>query len=89
MNSVSFVRMNKQHFIFASKCRYKVFKNEKTKKACIEAFEEVSQKHEIKIEEVNFGEEHTHLLVQVPATLSNAEVAQYFKVICCITIKQL
>ncbi len=81
MKSISFSsgRKNLQHFVFASKCRFNVFLNQKTKAACISAFKEVSKSHSIEIEEMNFGENHTHLLLNIPSTLSNSQVAQFFK----------
>jgi len=73
------LRRNLYHLVFTSKCRYKVFKNEKTKKICEDAFGEVERKLGIKIVALEFQEDHVHLMVYIPAKYSVAYVVQFLK----------
>ena len=65
--------------VFASKCRYKVFKTEKTKNVCKEAFHEVECKYGIKFEELEFQDDHVHFMVHIPARYALSYVIQLLK----------
>jgi putative transposase len=73
------LRRNLYHLVFASKCRYKVFRNEHTTKVCKEAFKEVEKKYGIKIEELEFQLDHVHMMVHIPAKLSVSYSVQLLK----------
>ena len=74
-------RYNWQHMYFVSKKRYKVFKKEKTRKVCIQAFEESAERFGFYIRELGFGEDfaHAHMIVDVPSHLSIKQTIQIFK----------
>ena len=65
--------------VFVSKCRYKVFRNEFTKKTCECAFHEVAEKYGIEIKELEFQLDHVHLMVHIPAKLSVSYTVQLLK----------
>lgn len=73
------LRRNLYHLVFVSKCRYNVFKNPRTIKACKGAFHEVESKHGVKIEEIEFQNDHVHLMVHIPAKLAVSFVVQLLK----------
>ncbi len=73
------LRRNLYHLVFVSKCRYKVFRNEYTKKICMDSFHAVEEKYGIKIEELEFQENHVHLMVHIPAKLSVSYAVQLLK----------
>jgi putative transposase len=65
--------------VFVSKCWYKVFRNNHTRKVCEKAFREVEKKYGIRIEEFEFQLDHVHLMVHIPAKLSVSFVVQLLK----------
>ena len=67
--------------MLVSKCRFKVFKNPKTQRVAIEGFQEVESRYKIGIREFAFGEDysHVHMEVSVPTTLSMEQVIQILK----------
>jgi putative transposase len=65
--------------VFVSKCRYKVFRNNHTRKVCEKAFREVEKKYGIRIEELGFQLDHVHMMVHIPAKLSVSFVVQLLK----------
>ena len=73
------LRRNLYHLVFVPKCRYNVFRNENTVRACKEAFEEVEKYYKLKLEEIEFQENHVHLMVHIPARLSISFVVQLLK----------
>jgi len=73
------LRRNLYHLVFVSKCRYRVFRNEFTKKVCVDSFHEVEQKYGLKVEELEFQEDHVHLMVHIPAKLSVSFAVQLLK----------
>lgn len=73
------LRRNLYHFVFVSKCRYKVFRNERTVSACTEAFRSVECRYGIKIEEMEFQDNHVHMMVHLPARHSVSYALQLFK----------
>lgn len=73
------LRRNLYHLVFVSKCRYKVFRNEHTKKICTDAFKEIEKNYGIKIEELEFQLDHVHMMVHIPAKLSVSYAVQLLK----------
>ena len=66
---------------FVTKYRYKMFKNPKTVEIIRRAINEEANKHGITIKELSFGEDyaHMHIEIDIPNTLSIAQVAQLLK----------
>ena len=93
MNSVNFEKnisvvenklghqYNWQHMIFVTKYRYKMFRNPKTVEIIRRAISEEAENYGMRIKELAFGEDyaHVHMEVDVPNTLSIAQVAQLLK----------
>jgi putative transposase len=79
MSSVTQKGFLKVQLVFVSKCRFKVFKNEKTLNACKEAFKEVEVNHGIVLEEVSFPENHVHSFANIPSNLSIQKAIQLLK----------
>ena len=72
---------NWQHFVFVTKYRYKMFKNEKTVAIIKKAIIDAASRNNISIKEFSFGDDysHIHLELNVPPTLSISQVAQFLK----------
>jgi putative transposase len=73
------LRRNLCHFVFVSKCRYKVFGNERTVHACETAFAEVEAKYGIEVQELEFQGDHVHMMVHIPAKYAVSYAIQLFK----------
>ena len=73
------LRRNLYHLVFVSKCRYNVFKNVYTQTVCKNAFNEVQNNYGIKVEELEFQDDHVHLMVHIPAKLSVSFAVQLLK----------
>lgn len=74
-------RYNWQHLVLVSKCRYRVFRQQKTIDCVKQAFKEIEEKFGFKIKEMGFGEDfaHVHMIVDVPSIFSMSETLQIFK----------
>ena len=72
---------NWQHMIFVTKYRYKMFRNPKTVEIIGRAINEEARKFGMTVKELSFGEDyaHVHMEIDVPNTLSVAQVAQLLK----------
>ncbi len=70
-----------QHFVFVTKYRYKMFKNNATISAIKEALYDVAKRYKISIKELSFGEDfaHLHMEIQMPNTMSVSYVVQLLK----------
>jgi len=79
MDSVNKKGFLKVQLVFVSKCRYKVFRNEKTLNACKDAFKEVEANHGIILEEASFPENHVHSFANIPPNLSIQKAIQLLK----------
>ena len=73
------LRRNLYRLVFVSKCRYRVFRNERTVQACRGAFGTVEKSYGIGIEEVEFKADHVHTMVHIPAKLSVSFAVQLLK----------
>ncbi|MFH1785147.1 MAG: IS200/IS605 family transposase [Candidatus Micrarchaeota archaeon] len=73
------LRRNLYHLVFVSKYRYNVFKNEFTKKSCEAAFHEVEKNYGVRVDELEFQNDHVHLMVHIPAKLSVSFAVQLLK----------
>ena len=79
MGSVTKKGFLKVQLVFVSKCRYKVFRNQKTLNACMEAFKEVEAHHGIILEETTFPENNVHSFANIPPNLSIQKAIQLLK----------
>lgn len=73
------LRRNLYHLVFVPKCRFNVFKNERTVQACRDAFSEVERSCGIRLEEIEFQENHVHLMAHIPAKVSVSLAVQLLK----------
>lgn len=62
-----------------TKYRYKIMQKEKLKVFCRVAIEEACKKHKIEILIIKVLEEHVHLIVDCPRTLSDSQLMQIIK----------
>ena len=62
-----------------TKYRYKMMKQEKLKVFCRVAIEESCKKHRIEIVIIKVLDEHVHLIVDCPRTMSDAQLMQIIK----------
>jgi len=70
---------NKKHIQITTKYRYGVVRNNVLQTSCKVAVEEVCKRHKIKIEIINVKEEHLHMIVDCPRTMSDAMLMQLIK----------
>jgi len=62
-----------------TKYRYQMMRQEKIKIFCKVALEEACKKHKIKIEIIKVLNEHSHMIVDCPRTISDAKLMQIIK----------
>ena len=77
--SRSFVGANRKHIQLTPKYRYKMMRSEKLKVFCRVAIEEACKKHGIAIEIIKVMDEHVHIIVDCPVTMSQAKMIQIIK----------
>lgn len=70
---------NYKHIVFSTKYRWEILKPEIIKKTCKEIIEQVCKKHGIKIENLNVQDDHVHIMVDCPRTMSDAKLIQLLK----------
>ena len=75
----SSVGINLQSIQITTKYRYEMLKQEKLKVFCKIAIEESCKKHKIEIKILEVLNEHTHLIVDCPRTMSVAKLMQIIK----------
>jgi len=73
------LRRNLYHLVFVPKCRYNMFRNPHTKQVCEAAFKEVERRYGIKIDALEFQDNHVHLMAHIPARLSVSFSVQLLK----------
>lgn len=73
------LRRNLYHLVFVPKCRYNMFRNHHTKQVCEDAFKEVERRYGIKIDALEFQDNHVHLMAHIPARLSVSFSVQLLK----------
>ncbi len=78
-HSCSSVGANKKHIQLTPKYRYKMMRQEKLKVFCKVAIEEACKRHNIVVEIIKVMDEHVHLIVDVPRTMSDAYAMQIIK----------
>jgi putative transposase len=70
---------NLQSIQITTKCRYNMMKREQFKIYCKVAIEEVCKRHKIEIKILKVMNEHVHMIVDCPRTLSVAKLLQLIK----------
>ena len=78
-HSCSSVGANKKHIQLTPKYRYKMMRKDKLKIFCKVAIEEACMKHKIELEIIKVMDEHIHMIVDVPRTMSDAYLLQIIK----------
>ena len=78
-HSRSSVGGNKKHIQITPKYRYKMMRQDKLKVFCKVAIEEACKRHQIKIEIIKVMEEHVHMIVDIPRTMTDAKALQIIK----------
>ena len=78
-HSRSSVGANRKHIQLTPKYRYKMMRKEKLKVFCRVAIEEACKKHGIVVEIIKVMDEHVHMIVDVPRTMSDAFALQIIK----------
>ena len=73
------VGANRKHVQITTKYRYEMMRSEKLKVFCRIAIEESCKKHKIEIEIMKVMNEHVHMIVDCPATMSQAKMIQIIK----------
>jgi REP element-mobilizing transposase RayT len=70
---------NYKHVQITTKCRYRMMRKEKINVFCRVAIEEACKKHKIEIIILNVLENHAHMIVDCPRTMSDARLMQIIK----------
>lgn len=70
---------NFKHIQITTKYRYHVVNSLVVKTSCKVSIEEVCKRHKIKIEILKVKEEHVHMIVDCPRTMSDAKLMQLIK----------
>ncbi len=78
-HSKSSVGSNKKHIQLTPKYRYKMMQKDKLKVFCKVAIEEACKRHKIELEIIKVMEEHVHMIVDIPRTMSDAQALQIIK----------
>ena len=78
-HSRSSVGGNKKHIQITPKYRYCMMKSDKLKVYCKVAIEEACKKHEISVEIIKIMDDHVHMIVDVPRTMTDAKAMQIIK----------
>ena len=73
------VSQNTYHLIWTTKYRYPTFKSEGMKQICLNALGVAASKYSIEIFEAEVMEDHVHLFVRLPRTISVSKAFQLLK----------
>ena len=77
--SRSSVGANRKHVQLTTKYRYEMMRQEKLKVFCKVAIESACARHKIEIEIMKIMNEHAHMIVDCPVTMSQAQMIQIIK----------
>ena len=78
-HSRSSVGANKKHIQLTPKYRYHMMRSDKLKVFCRVAIEEACKRHGIAVEIVKVMDEHVHMIVDLPRTMSDSQALQIIK----------
>ena len=70
---------NYKHVQITIKYRYKMMRKDKLKTYCKVSIEEICKNHKIKIEILNVQNNHVHMIVDCPRTISDSKLLQLLK----------
>lgn len=70
---------NIHHLEWCTKCRYRMFRNEKFREYCKDILYMVARRHRIVILELAVMEEHVHVIAQLPPGMSQSRAIQLLK----------
>jgi len=70
---------NLKNIQITTKYRYEMMKQDKLKVYCKVAIEEACKRHKIEIEIIKVLNEHAHMIVDCPRTMSDAKLMQIIK----------
>ncbi len=73
------VGQNSYHFVWCPKYRHKIFKHKELKFACENVLRAICRKHNFGIFELEIGDDHIHLFVDVTPNYSVAKAFQVLK----------
>ena len=73
------VGSNRKHIQLTTKYRYAMMKQERIKVFCRVAIEEACKRHKIEMEIIKVMDEHVHMIVDIPRTISDAKALQLIK----------
>ena len=73
------VGSNRKHIQLTTKYRYAMMRQEKIKVFCRVAIEEACKRHKIEMEIIKVMDEHVHMIVDIPRTISDAKALQLIK----------
>ena len=73
------VSQNTYHLIWTTKYRYPTFKSEGMRTVCLNALREAARQYSIEIFECEVMEDHIHLFVRLPRTMSVSKAFQLLK----------
>ncbi len=78
-HSRSSVGPNRKHVQITPKYRYKMMRKNKLRVFCKVAIEEACKRHKIELEIVKVMEDHVHMIVDCPRTMSDIKMIQIIK----------
>ena len=78
-HSRSSVGANKKHIQITPKYRYHMMQSDKLKVYCRVAIEEACKKHKIEVGIVKVMDDHVHMIVDVPRTMTDAKALHIIK----------
>ena len=70
---------NAHHFVFCPKYRRPVFADSEVRVGCQQIFYDIAKQYRMRIYELQVEDDHLHLFVEIPPTLSTAKAQQLFK----------
>ena len=88
-HSNSSVGANKKHIQITPKYRYKMMRKDKLRVFCKVAIEEACKRHRISLEIIKVMDEHVHMIVDVPRTMSDSKALQIIKGLSSYILFQL
>ena len=78
-HSRSSVGGNRKHIQITPKYRYHMMQKDNIKVFCRVAIEEACKKHQIKLEIIKIMDEHVHMIVDIPRTMTDSQALQIIK----------
>ena len=67
------------HFVFITKCRYKMFRKRWHKYVCRDVLNQVAKRHHMKVLSLGIGDDHVHMVTSLHPTMSPSKAFQILK----------